>query len=80
MAEHAKKFGAEIVTDTVERIRGKPTAGSRSQTARGETYRSQAVILHCRRHARETRRPGRKEYAGKRRLVLRGVRRRVLQG
>src|SRR5437773_1409350 len=45
MAEHAKKFGAEIVTDTVDRIRREADGWVEVETARGNSYRSQAVIL-----------------------------------
>src|SRR5437667_263970 len=45
MTEHAKKFGAEIVTDTVERITKDADGWFDVQTARGNSYRSQAVIL-----------------------------------
>jgi thioredoxin reductase (NADPH) len=45
MTEHAKKFGAEIVTDTVERIHKDADGWFNVETARGDTYRTQAVIL-----------------------------------
>src|SRR5216117_756238 len=45
MAEHAKKFGAEIVTDTVEKIRKADDGWFDVATARGKTYRAPAVIL-----------------------------------
>ena len=45
MTEHAKKFGAEIVTDMVERIHKDADGWFDIATARGDTYRSQAVIL-----------------------------------
>src|SRR5207249_2948487 len=45
MAEHAKKFGAEIVTDTVERIRKRDDGWFDVATARGQTYRAPAVIV-----------------------------------
>src|SRR2546425_10451808 len=45
MADHAKKFGAEIVTDTVERIRGAPDGTFEVATARGGVHREPAVIL-----------------------------------
>jgi thioredoxin reductase (NADPH) len=66
MAEHAKKFGAEIVTDTVERIRKNPADGWFDvETARGDTYRSQAVILTAGGTPVKLGVPGEKEYAGK---------------
>jgi len=55
MTEHARKFGAQIVTDTVERIHKAFDGWFDVTTARGETYRTQAVILTA----------GGKEYAGK---------------
>src|ERR1700741_5674548 len=45
MTEHAKKFGAEIVTDTVERIHRDADGWFDVETARGTHYRSHAVIL-----------------------------------
>src|SRR5260370_34394276 len=45
MTEHARKFGAQIVTDTVERIHKEADGWFDATTARGETYRSQALIL-----------------------------------
>ncbi|HXO84020.1 MAG TPA: thioredoxin-disulfide reductase [Gemmatimonadales bacterium] len=65
MAEHAKKFGAEIVTDTVERIRRDANGWFDVETARGETYRSQAVILTAGGTPVKLGIPGEREYAGK---------------
>ena len=65
MAEHAKKFGAQIVTDTVERIRRGPNGWFDVETARGDTYRSQAVILTAGGTPVKLGIPGEKEYAGK---------------
>jgi thioredoxin reductase (NADPH) len=65
MAEHARKFGAEIVTDTVERIRREADGWFEVATARGETYRSQAVILTAGGTPVKLGVPGEKEYAGK---------------
>src|SRR5256886_16503992 len=45
MAEHAKKFGAEIMTDTVEKVRKADDGWFDVVTARGKTYRAPAVIL-----------------------------------
>src|SRR5579884_1993435 len=45
MTAHAKKFGAEIVTDTVERIRKADDGWFEVATARGAVYRAPAVIL-----------------------------------
>jgi thioredoxin reductase (NADPH) len=65
MAEHAKKFGAEIVTDTVERIRKEADGWFEVATARGDTYLSQAVILTAGGTPVKLGVPGEKEYAGK---------------
>jgi thioredoxin reductase (NADPH) len=65
MTEHAKKFGAEIVTDTVERIRREPGGWFDVETARGDTYRGQAVILTAGGTPIKLGVPGEKEYAGK---------------
>src|SRR5438132_10446871 len=45
MTEHARKFGAEIVTDTVEQVRKADDGWFDVATARGKTYRAPAVIL-----------------------------------
>src|SRR5947207_5098980 len=45
MTEHAKKFGAQIVTDTVDRIRKEADGWFDVETQRGDSYRSRAVIL-----------------------------------
>jgi thioredoxin reductase (NADPH) len=65
MAEHAKKFGAEIVTDTVERIRKEANGWFEVATARGDMYLSQAVILTAGGTPVKLGVPGEKEYAGK---------------
>jgi thioredoxin reductase (NADPH) len=65
MTEHAKKFGADIVTDTVERIRRDAHGWFDVETARGDTYRSQAVILTAGGTPVKLGVPGEKEYAGK---------------
>src|SRR3989475_7555710 len=65
MAEHAKKFGAEIVTDTVERITRDADGWFDVQTARGDSYRSQAVILTAGGTPIKLGVPGEKEGAGK---------------
>src|SRR5437667_8931803 len=64
MAEHAKKFGAEIVTDTVERITRDADGWFDVQTARGDSYRSQAVILTAGGTPIKLGVPGEKEFAG----------------
>ena len=65
MAEHAKKFGAEIVTDTVERITRDADGWFDVQTARGDSYRTQAVILTAGGTPIKLGVPGEKEFAGK---------------
>ena len=65
MTEHAKKFGAEIVTDTVERIHKGADGWFDVATARGDTYRSQAVILTAGGTPVKLGIPGEKEFAGK---------------
>src|SRR5204862_4489673 len=45
MAEHAKKFGAEIMTDTVEKVRKTADGAFDVTTERGDTYLARAVIL-----------------------------------
>jgi thioredoxin reductase (NADPH) len=65
MAEHAKKFGAQIVTDTVERVRKAPDGWFDVETARGATYRAPAVILTAGGTPVKLGVPGEKEYAGK---------------
>jgi len=65
MTEHAKKFGAEIVTDTVERIRKDADGWFEVETVRGDTYRSQAVILTAGGTPVKLGVPGEKEYAGR---------------
>jgi len=65
MTEHAKKFGAEIVTDTVDRIHKQADGWFDVETARGETYRSQAVILTAGGTPTKLGIPGEKEFAGR---------------
>src|SRR5881296_670571 len=65
MSEHATKFGAQIVTDTVERITKDADGWFDVQTARGDTYRSQAVILTAGGTPIKLGIPGEKEYAGR---------------
>ena len=65
MADHAKKFGADIVTDTVDRIHKRADGWFDVETARGNSYRSQAVILTAGGTPTKLDIPGEKEYAGK---------------
>src|SRR5213594_1728400 len=64
-AEHAKKFGAELVTDTVKKVRKTPDGSFDVVTARGHTYRAPAVILTAGGTPVKLAVPGEKEYAGK---------------
>ena len=65
MAQHAKKFGAEIITDTVERIRRGADGWFDVATGRGITYRAPAVILTAGGTPVKLGVPGEKEHAGK---------------
>ncbi len=65
MAEHAKKFGAEIVTDTVRVIRRTDDGVFEVETERDVTYRAPAVILTAGGTPVKLGVPGEKEYAGK---------------
>src|SRR6266540_3474125 len=65
MTEHAKKFGAEILTDTVEQVRTASDGWFDVVTARGRTYRAPAVILTAGGTPVKLGVPGEKEYAGK---------------
>ena len=64
-AEHAKKFGADIVTDTVERIRKAADGLFDVVTARERVFRAPAVILTAGGTPVKLGVPGEKEYAGK---------------
>src|SRR6266568_1287962 len=65
MAEHAKKFGAELVTDTVESIQRGTDGGFDVRTAQSHTYHAPAVILTAGGTPVKLGIPGEKEYAGK---------------
>jgi thioredoxin reductase (NADPH) len=65
MAAHAKKFGAEMVTDAVERIKKGEDGWFDVTTAGGATYRAPAVILTAGGTPVKLGAPGEKEYAGK---------------
>lgn len=65
MTEHAKKFGAEILTDTVDRVRKAADGWFEVLTAHGDTYRSRAVIFTAGGTPVKLGVPGEKEYAGK---------------
>ena len=65
MSEHAKKFGAEIVTDTVERIRKADDGWFDVATSRGALYRAPAVILTAGGTPVKLGVPGEQDYAAK---------------
>jgi thioredoxin reductase (NADPH) len=62
---HAKKFGAELVTDTVEKVRKGDDGWFEVHTARDRTYRAPAVIITAGGTPIKLGVPGEKEYAGK---------------
>jgi thioredoxin reductase (NADPH) len=63
--EHAKKFGAELITDTVEKVRKDADGWFEVRTARERVYRAPAVILTAGGTPIRLGVPGEKEYAGK---------------
>jgi len=65
MTEHAKKFGAEFVTDNVKAITQRPDGEFDVATELGKTYRAPAVILTAGGTPRKLGVPGEKEYAGR---------------
>ena len=65
MAEHAKRFGAKFVTDTVESVRRLPDGDFEVSTALGSTYLAPAVIITAGGTPSKLDVPGEKEYAGK---------------
>ncbi len=65
MAEHAKRFGAEFVMDTVEAIVRQPDGEFQVTTQLGKTYCSPAVIITAGGTPRKLDVPGEQEYAGR---------------
>lgn len=65
MTEHAKKFGAEIVMDTVTSIAKRADGDFDVATQLDKTYRASAVILTAGGTPKKLDVPGEKEYAGK---------------
>src|SRR5216117_3079705 len=65
MTAHAQRFGAEIHTDTVERIRKADDGWFDVTTARGNGFRAPAVILTAGGTPVKLGVPGEREYAGK---------------
>ena len=64
-AEHARKFGAELVTDTVEKIRKAADGLFDVFTSHERLYRAPAVILTAGGTPVKLGVPGEREYAGK---------------
>ncbi len=65
MTEHAKKFGAEVVMDTVEAIEQRPNGEFLVTTQLGKEYHAPAVILTAGGTPRKLGVPGEQEYAGR---------------
>ncbi len=65
MTEHAKKFGAHIIVDTVEAIVKRPDGEFDVSTQLGKTYRAPAVILTAGGTPRKLGVPGEQEFAGR---------------
>ena len=64
-ADHAKKFGAQLVTDTVMSVRKGDDGWFEVRTARDRRYRAPAVIITAGGTPVKLGVPGEKEYAGK---------------
>lgn len=65
MTNHAKKFGAEFVTDTVSAVERDGSGGFVVSSELGKAYRAQAVIVTAGGTPSKLGVPGEKEYAGK---------------
>jgi thioredoxin reductase (NADPH) len=65
MTNHALKFGANIVTDTVEAVERTPAGDFTVSTGLGQRYRAPAVIVTAGGTPVKLNVPGEKEYAGK---------------
>ncbi|HWB43023.1 MAG TPA: thioredoxin-disulfide reductase [Gemmatimonadales bacterium] len=65
MAEHAKKFGADIRTETVDSISRRDDGVFEVATANGITFEAPAVILTAGGTPTKLEVPGEKEYAGR---------------
>ena len=65
MTEHAKKFGATFVTDTVESVARRPDGVFEVITELGRTYLAPAVIITAGGTPSKLDVPGEREYAGK---------------
>ena len=65
MADHAKKFGAEIVTDTVKAVRRAADGTFEVDTESGQQFKSLAVIVTAGGTPTKLGVPGEREYAGR---------------
>jgi len=65
MAKHARKFGAEFVTDTVSTVEREPDGGFAVRTELEKTYRAPAVIVTAGGTPTKLGVPGEQEYAGR---------------
>jgi thioredoxin reductase (NADPH) len=65
MTDHAKKFGAGFVTDTVSEVEREPDGGFVVRTELEKTYRAPAVIVTAGGTPSKLNVPGEKEYAGR---------------
>lgn len=65
MAEHAQKFGANIVTATVSAVRRQPDGTFEVETDNGDRYHAPAVIITAGGTPTKLGVPGEKEYAGR---------------
>jgi thioredoxin reductase (NADPH) len=65
MAKHALKFGAEIVTDTVDAVEKTPQGDFTVTTALGKVYRAPAVIITAGGTPNKLGVPGEEAYAGR---------------
>lgn len=65
MASHALKFGAEIITDTVDAVEKTAEGDFTVATALGRTYRAPAVIITAGGTPNKLNVPGEQEYAGR---------------
>ena len=80
MTDHAMKFGAEIRQENVERRSSAGTTVFVVTTAAGRVYEAPAVILTAGGTPTKLGVPGRAGVRRPGRVLLRGVRRRLLQG
>jgi thioredoxin reductase (NADPH) len=65
MAKHALKFGAEIITDTVDAVEKTPAGDFTVATALGKTFRAPAVIVTAGGTPNKLNVPGEQEFAGR---------------